>query len=150
MRDSGDGETTIRSLTKAVTHSTSPIRAAAGGLAKRLRRMERDVRGTCPQNSCTRASVARCRATGLAADPPAPGRAASRARKARFLARTREKSRPLRCAFTVRCTSSALIGALVQRRDLLDPRAAVAMLEIHDLVVRPVEVIGDEGYLLVS
>ncbi len=39
---------------------------------------------------------------------------------------------------------------LVDRRDLLDETLAVAVLQIEDVVKGPVEVIGDEGYLLVQ
>ena len=39
---------------------------------------------------------------------------------------------------------------LVDRRDLLDEALAVAVLELEDLAERPVEVVGDEGYLLVQ
>jgi hypothetical protein len=41
-----------------------------------------------------------------------------------------------------------LIGSLVEVGDLGDPSSTVSMFQGQDLVVRPVEVIGDEGYLL--
>jgi hypothetical protein len=33
-------------------------------------------------------------------------------------------------------------------RDLLHPLPAVGVLDVHELVLRPVEMVGDEGYLL--
>src|SRR5690349_19128840 len=38
----------------------------------------------------------------------------------------------------------------VDGADLFDPPAPVAVLELHDFGERPVEVVGDEGYLLVE
>ena len=43
-----------------------------------------------------------------------------------------------------------LIQALVHRGNLLHPAAALPMLQIQNVVWRPVEVIGHEGYLLVQ
>ena len=43
-----------------------------------------------------------------------------------------------------------LTQPLVDRADLLDEAATVAVLQLHDLFQRPVEVVGDEGYLLVE
>lgn len=43
-----------------------------------------------------------------------------------------------------------LTEALVDAADLFNPAAAVAVLELQDLFERPVEVVGDEGYLLVE
>jgi len=52
----------------------------------------------------------------------------------------------------MRITSSRLASAQpgVDLGNLLDPAPAVAMLQIHDLVERPMEMIGDVGYLLVE
>jgi hypothetical protein len=38
---------------------------------------------------------------------------------------------------------------LIDSRNLLDPAPALGVFELHHLVVRPVKVKGDEGYLLV-
>jgi hypothetical protein len=35
-------------------------------------------------------------------------------------------------------------------RDLLDPAPAFTVFELHQLLVGPMKVIGDEGYLLVE
>jgi len=45
---------------------------------------------------------------------------------------------------------SWLVHAVVDGGDLLDPAAAVGVLEREHRFGRPVEVIGDEGYLLVQ
>jgi hypothetical protein len=37
---------------------------------------------------------------------------------------------------------------MVDRRDFADPAPPVGVLQLHDLAVRPVKVIGNEGYLL--
>ena len=55
-----------------------------------------------------------------------------------------------RAACSLRSLCSLAIEALIDRRDLLHPTAPLGMLQGHDLIVRPVEVIGDEGYLLVE
>jgi hypothetical protein len=41
-----------------------------------------------------------------------------------------------------------LVDAAVDLRDLPDPPAAVRVFQIHDLVLTPVKVIRDKGYLL--
>jgi hypothetical protein len=46
--------------------------------------------------------------------------------------------------------SSLLVHATVDRRDARHPFAALGVLHGHDLPLRPVEVIGDKGYLLVQ
>ena len=45
---------------------------------------------------------------------------------------------------------SSLVRPLIECGDLLHPAAAIGVLEIHDLLRRPVEVIGDVRYLLVQ
>ena len=45
---------------------------------------------------------------------------------------------------------SLIIHPSIDRRDLSDPFAALGMFHGHDLPLRPVEVIGDKGYLLVQ
>jgi len=47
-------------------------------------------------------------------------------------------------------TPSLLVHATVDRRDLPNPFAPFGVLHGHDLPLRPVEVIGDKGYLLVQ
>jgi hypothetical protein len=42
------------------------------------------------------------------------------------------------------------IDPAVNRRDLLHPLPPVCMLQFHDLVMRPVKVVRDKGYLLVK
>jgi hypothetical protein len=42
------------------------------------------------------------------------------------------------------------VEVLVDRRDLLHPAPTLGMFQIHDPLQRPVEVEGDEGYLLVE
>jgi hypothetical protein len=46
--------------------------------------------------------------------------------------------------------SSLLVHATIDRRDLRHPFAALGVLHGHDLALRPMEVIGDKGYLLVQ
>jgi hypothetical protein len=43
-----------------------------------------------------------------------------------------------------------LVHPPIDGRDLFHPAAAVGVLERHDLVMRPVKVIGEKGYLLVQ
>jgi len=52
----------------------------------------------------------------------------------------------------MRVTSSRLAFAQpsIDLGNLLDPTPAVAMLQIHDLVERPMEMVGNVGYLLVE
>ena len=53
----------------------------------------------------------------------------------------------------VRATSGLnrlVVDPLVQARDLGDPAMAVGVLQIEDAIRRPVEVVGDERYLLVE
>ena len=38
----------------------------------------------------------------------------------------------------------------IDRADLLDPPAPIGVLQVEDLVQRPVKVVGDEGYLLLE
>jgi hypothetical protein len=45
---------------------------------------------------------------------------------------------------------SCLVHPPIDPGNLLHPPAAIAMLERHDLRLRPVKVIGDVGYLLVK
>ena len=40
--------------------------------------------------------------------------------------------------------------ALMNRRDLLDPAPALGVLQVEDFLAGPVEVISDEGYLLLQ
>jgi hypothetical protein len=47
-------------------------------------------------------------------------------------------------------TRELLVGALVDPRDLGDPPGPIAVLEPEDAVEVPVEVVGDEGHLLVE
>src|SRR4030095_2693069 len=47
-------------------------------------------------------------------------------------------------------TDSLSVHPPVDRRDLLDPASSIVMLQPQHLVVRPVKVIGDKGYLLVE
>jgi hypothetical protein len=47
-------------------------------------------------------------------------------------------------------TRSLLVHATVDDRDLRHPLAPLGVLHGHDLPLRPVEVIGDKGYLLVQ
>jgi hypothetical protein len=42
-----------------------------------------------------------------------------------------------------------IVDALIERGDFRYPALAIGMLEVHDGLERPVEVISDEGYLLV-
>jgi len=42
------------------------------------------------------------------------------------------------------------VDALIDAGDLGDPAATLSVLHAHDLRARPVEVIGDEGYLLMQ
>ena len=57
---------------------------------------------------------------------------------------------PARAARFLRRVCSLAIEALIDSGDLLHPTAPFSMLQGHDLIVWPVEVIGDEGYLLVE
>jgi len=50
----------------------------------------------------------------------------------------------------VRATTSFHVHLAIDRRDLTDPAAAVPVLQTHDLLVWPVEVIGEKGYLPVE
>src|SRR5207244_1689475 len=45
---------------------------------------------------------------------------------------------------------SFTISAFVNGRDFLDPAAALRVLQVHDCLDGPVEVIGYEGYLLIQ
>src|SRR5215467_4704245 len=47
-----------------------------------------------------------------------------------------------------RVTSSGFVDSAVDRRDLPHPVATVAVLHLHHVVVRPVQVVADEGHLL--
>lgn len=46
--------------------------------------------------------------------------------------------------------SVLVVDLAVDVRDHAHPAAAIAMLQVQDVVRRPVKVIGDEGYLLVD
>jgi hypothetical protein len=43
-----------------------------------------------------------------------------------------------------------LVHAPVDGRNLLDPTPPLGVLQVEERVRRPVEVVGDEGYLLVE
>ena len=43
-----------------------------------------------------------------------------------------------------------LVHPLIDRRDLIHPPPSLDVLQVHDLVLGPVEVISDKGYLLVQ
>jgi hypothetical protein len=43
-----------------------------------------------------------------------------------------------------------IVDALIDGGDFCYPAPAVGMLEVHDVVEGPVEMEGDEGYLLVQ
>lgn len=43
-----------------------------------------------------------------------------------------------------------LVDLLVDRRDPLDPERPLAVLQRQHFITRPVEVVGDVGYLLVE
>jgi hypothetical protein len=43
-----------------------------------------------------------------------------------------------------------IVDALIDGGDLRHPASAVLVLEVHDGVEGPVEMVGDEGYLLVQ
>jgi len=71
----------------------------------------------------------------------------SRRTAGRHLPRTRGTT----AGCNVSCGSSGtgfLVDPRVQTRDLVDPAAAVDVLELEELVRRPVEVVGHERYLL--
>jgi hypothetical protein len=45
--------------------------------------------------------------------------------------------------------SGTLIDPLVDRGDLFNPAPSIGVLQVQNILWRPVEVVGDEGYLLV-
>src|SRR5215813_8640088 len=51
-------------------------------------------------------------------------------------------------AMTCGLLSRRLVEPLVDLGDLLHPPLTLPMVEVHDLPVRPMKVIGDVGYLL--
>jgi len=52
------------------------------------------------------------------------------------------------CRVTCVLASSVAVRATVQIRDLLHELPPVGVLDVHELVLGPVEMVGDEGYLL--
>src|SRR5262249_11981690 len=54
------------------------------------------------------------------------------------------------CCCRIDDQSLLLTGGLVDANKLFDPLAPLGMLKGHELVVRPVEVIRERGYLLVE
>jgi hypothetical protein len=47
-------------------------------------------------------------------------------------------------------SSDVAVQSFIDRRNLLRPTPALGVFQVQDRFVRPVEVIGDEGYLLVE
>ena len=50
----------------------------------------------------------------------------------------------------LRITSLIPIHALINARNFLHPLPPVAVFQVHHLIMRPVKVVSDEGYLLLQ